>query len=208
VNSQPYLGIAWALLGVLVFRFRAVQRELVNTTSALVVSIFLSEIVIYHINETAGLAFWIASGVALVTVYAFRFRRKTDKQAIEYIKGLAIMLIALYPLNFYWWSFFTNDQYLVLSLISVIVPAAGFVYTYHRFILKPIEMKRKFVVILVVQTIGILMFLVFALYQQTLAQNALMQAEAQARLADKNALEVQEVRTELSELQKKLTDCD
>jgi hypothetical protein len=134
-----------------------------------------------YVGEKVAWTIWAISGLALMATYALRFRKKANKQVIDYLKGCSIILIILYPIHFKAWMLITNNPRMVSSLLILIIPMiVGIVYTYDRFILKPREMKKKFVVILVAQTIAILMLLVFTLYQQTLTQNALIQVSSRS----------------------------
>jgi glucose dehydrogenase len=198
--EEPYLGILCGIVGVFLFRFRNPQQDFLNTLSILTLIIFLDELVLFHFDELLGFAIWLLAGASLIIVYFLRFQRKQKRNAIDWLKVFAVGLIAVYPIGFYSWYFYQRGWFLFSSLSPVILPIVFLIFIYDRLILNPTSMKRKFVLILAAQSVAILMFIVFAFYQRTLAEYARMSAAEEGAQAQQSQQEVRE-------LQQRLKDC-
>ena len=162
VTAQvPFIGLAHGLIGIILFRFRNSNRDNLNLISLTTGLIFLTEVLIFKTTETIGLVTWFISGLGLFIAYGLRFEKKTDKETIDYLKLIAIGLVVCYPINFYSYNWYSNKWDSLIAFGYLIVPISGTIYFYDRWILKPEKMKRKFMIILVVQTVLILVALAY-----------------------------------------------
>jgi hypothetical protein len=198
VTAQtPYIGLAHGLIGIFLFRFRNPNKDYINLISFATGTIFLTEIVFFKTTETIGLITWFISGVGLLTMYGLRFRNKTDKDTLDYFKCLAIGLVVCYPINFYTYNWYSNKWDILIALGYLIVPISGTIYFYDRWILKPEKMKRKFVTVLIIQTVLILTALAFGFVKNAEKERMTEMADRNAKLADENAMKANELREEL-----------
>ena len=191
VTAQtPYIGLAHGLIGIILFRYKNSNKDNLDIISLATAFVFLTEILFFKTTETIGLMTWFMSGLGLVIAYGLRFKRKIEKETIDYLKLVAIGLVICYPINFYTYNWYLNKWDILIALGYLIVPIGGTIYFYDRWILKPEKMKRKFVIVLVVQTILILTALVFGLVKNT-------ENERMTKLADENAKKAIELKVEL-----------
>src|SRR6185369_7290571 len=154
VTAQiPFIGLIHGLIGVFLFRFRNGDKNWINTISFATIGVFGTEILFFKVNEKAGLVTWGLFGIGLLVAYWLRFINKKEKEVIDFLKLIAIGLVACYPLNFYSWTWRQNNWGILIALGFLIVPVSGTIYIYDRWILKPEKMKKKFVTILIVQTV-------------------------------------------------------
>lgn len=174
--ETPYIGVFHGLIGVFLFRFRNTNRDWINMISLATIGIFVIEILFLKINETTGLMIWGISGLALLFAYGNRFKNKTDKGVIEFLKLIAIGLVACYPINFYSWTWHQNNWDILIALGYLIVPVSGTIYIYDRWILKPEKMKKKFVITLIIQSVFILVAMIYAYVQKGVADENLREA--------------------------------
>ena len=194
VTAQtPFIGLAHGLIGVLLFRLKNYNKDYINLVSAFTLTIFISEIFFFKVNETSGLIIWAISGLGLLTTYGLRFKSKKQKEVIDYLKLTAIGLVICYPINFYTQNWYLHKWDILIAFGDLIVPISGTIYFYDRWILKPEQMKRKFVTILVIQTILILVALTYGFVKN--AEKVRM-----TELADENAKKA-------IELSEKLENC-
>jgi hypothetical protein len=193
----PYIGLVHGLIGVFLFRFRNANKDLINTISVATIGIFVTEIVFFEVNETIGLLTWGIFGLGLLTAYGLRFKNKRDKQIIDFLKLIAIGLVICYPLNFFAWTLHKNNLDILIALDYLIVPLTGTIYFYDRWILKPEKMKTKFVTILIIQSVIILIALIYAFVQNGIAIEMRQEAARAQQQANENAEKARELSVRL-----------
>lgn len=198
--ETPYIGLVYGLIGVLLFRFQNSNKNYLDLIGISTLALFASELLFFKVNEISGLIVWGVSGLGLISFYLLRHLNKEYKRTIDYLKILAIVLVACYPLNFYTLEWFNNKWDVLIVLGYLILPIAGTIYLYDRWILKPDQMKTKFIITLVTQTILLFMFLVFAIFQHT-------EAKRQESLAIENAKEAQSISIRLDQITEDLEKC-
>lgn len=198
--ETPYIGLVYGLIGVLLFRFQNSNKNYLDLVSISTLALFASELLFFKVNEISGLIAWGLSGLGLISFYLLRHLNNERKRTINYLKILAIVLVACYPLNFYTLEWFNNKWDVLIVLGYLILPIAGTIYLYDRWILKPDQMKTKFIIALVTQTILLFMFLIFAIFQHT-------EAKRQESLAVEIASEAQAISARLDKLTEDLEKC-
>jgi hypothetical protein len=202
------------VIGVYLFRFRNTNRDWINTISIATIGIFVTGILFFETTEKAGLVTWAISSSALLFAYAMRFKNKSHKEVIDFFKLIAIVLVACYPINFYAWILLENNLIILFAISFLIIPVAGTVYLYDRWILTPEKMKKRFVITLVAQSVFILFALTYAYVQKGIADENLRQAkmaqaeaEKQKKIADEKQLEAEAQAKQSEELRTKLEKC-
>jgi hypothetical protein len=158
------LDLFYGVLGAILFRIRNEQTHYQNWISGFLIGLFLSQALFVYGIEIVGQIVWIISAIGLSVTYLLRFTRKVGRTTIDFLKLVCIGLLIIYPITFYtivsmpgeYWGILRS---LTLSFVAVI-------YIYDRWVLKKGSMKRKFVVILVAQTLLILLLFTFALFQR------------------------------------------
>lgn len=194
---MQYIGLAHGVIGIILFRFRNPNRDNLNVISIATCLLFLSEIAFFKIAEPIGLGTWFIAATGLLIAYGFRFKRKEAKTAIDYMKFAVIVLVACYPINFYTLSWYANDLTILIAIGYLIVPMGGATYLYDRWILKPEKMKRKFVTVLIIQTVLIFITLAFAFVRNAEKVRTEEIAAKLEKLATENARKAHELRKEL-----------
>lgn len=180
------------LIAVAAFQFRNPQKALLNTVSVLVFLLFLAKGLMH--SYTWAMWLWIIASVGLFASYLFRFRQKDAVNVLDYIKWIGVLFLLLYPAALFrfpdprlWASYVVSD---------LTVPFLAAIYLYDRWILKPEKMKKKFVIILSVQTVLILVMLTFALFQRALAERYRDKASEQAAIASEQRMQAEMAREE------------
>ena len=119
-----------------------------------------------YLDELTGQIAWTLSAVGLTIFYLKRFASKPDKTNIDVVKILGLVMLIIYPLPFA--SIFNienSSTWIVLNSLTISI--LGTILIYDRWILKPSTMKKKFVTILVIQSIIIFFLLIYAFIQKT-----------------------------------------
>jgi hypothetical protein len=135
-------------------------------------------------------AIWGVSSIGLFSAYLLRFRRKSNRNTIDYVKLIAVLtfpFIQMLPPGFP-----SSDYFPVWSLVVTFFVLVT--YVYDRIILNNNDMNGKYIAILIGQSLLILMFLVYALVQRTQAikqREIAIEAQAQAEENERRALESQ-----------------
>jgi uncharacterized protein YlxW (UPF0749 family) len=87
----------------------------------------------------------------------------------------------------------------------------GAIYIYDRLILKPETMKRKFIIVLVIQTILIAMFFIYAFVQKLVADKQTERAyelEQRAIESEKKSIKLyNDLNKEVDKLKEELKNC-
>lgn len=158
------LDFFYGLLGALLFRIRNEQPDYQNWIFGFVTGLFLSQALFVYGIETVGQIIWAISAMGLGLAYFLRFNRKARRTLIDFLKPACIGLLIIYPITFYTIVRLPGEQWGILR--SVTLPFVAVIYIYDRWILKKENMKRKFVIILVAQTVLILLLFTFAVIQK------------------------------------------
>ena len=146
-----------AVIGILIFVYKNPHKKLITWTSLFILIIFLSEWFLYFWDELVGQLIWIVGMLGLVVSYYLRFRTKETKDTWDYFKWTGVMLIILYP-----WTVYENDDlWTVLRLVTF--PLLTTMFVYDRFVFKPERMKKRFLIILIVQSLLLLLIFTYAI---------------------------------------------
>jgi hypothetical protein len=158
--------------------------------SGSVLTLFVSRSLIDVVSW--GPIIWIIGALSFLTTYYLRFKRKTKRGLIDKIKWIGVVVLVIYPMAI----LDLPDKYRLFSyLVSLLtVPLLATIYLYDRWILKPEKMKRKFIVILSVQTFLILVMLTYSVIQKAEADSQRLNAERQRVAAEKLLQELKSVR--------------
>lgn len=138
-----------------------------------------------------GIYFWVATAIGLGTTYILRFVKKKEVRRFDWLKLAGVMALALYPLSAY--HFDGQLATLEYYLENLIIPVVGTIYVYDRLILNT-DMKKRYVVILGIQSIIILLMLTFSIVQKAEADKQVMRAENERVRAEKLEYELTELR--------------
>lgn len=191
-----YLDLGYAILGVLLFRFRNPDKRFENLISVFFITLFASQLIYFYINSLTGQVVWAISSVAFLLLFFLRLkRREVTSTAMEYLRFIAVILLVLYPIPFY--SVLNNvikSELLILYYIRPITfLIAAIIFIYSRWILKPGFMKKKFVITLLsAQSILIVLLLMYAFVQKAEAdaqRSTALESQMQAREAMEKAIE-------------------
>ncbi len=191
----------YGLVGTFLFIFRNPDKKGIYPVSLFTVGLFISQMAYFYLGTLSGQIIWAISGIGLLTCYAVRFTNKRQKGIIEFLKVLGVILLTIYPLPFYSLArvddsnFWTVTRMLTFAVLMTI-------YLYDRWILKPEHMRKKYIVILVGQSILILLMLVFSFVQKAEADRSREVAEQhriQAVESEKRAVEMKRKYDELVE---------
>lgn len=192
-------GIIIGLVGAILFRIRNDDKRFLNILSALIFLIFLSETLFLTVFDyPVALTYSIITGGLFLVFYFIRYAKKDKKVFIDYLKVIAVLLISAYPISFmypYNWG---------EIVVFIAAPFSFIIYIYDRFILKPETMKKKFVIILAIQTILLGLFFIYAFVQKLEADTQREIAEMMQQETEKNqAL----MNARLKEMEEKLENC-
>jgi hypothetical protein len=203
--SPIEVHLAYAVVIIFLFVFRNPVRDYLYPISVFILGLFVSQVAFDLDAELASQITWTVSALGLVTFYLLRFRRKPLRGISEYLKVGAILLLAIYPLPFYTLVYVGDGYYwTVLRMLTFFILAT--VYFYDRWILKPEEMKKKYLVVLVGQTLLILLMLMYAFVQRSEANRQRELAESLRITAEEAALKAQQVQKAYEELRQKSED--
>ena len=181
-----YIDFVYGILGVLLFRFRNPDENFQNIISVSLLGLFVSQLIYVHLNELTGFITWIMAAIGLSSSFLVRLKRKEVLTAIDYLKPLALILLIIYPLPFYYvldgvWQPAIKFIAYPRPLTFLIV---GMLFVYSRWILKPGFMKTKYTLaIIVVQSVMILLLLMHAFVQKAEAEKQHLRAEAEMQRA-------------------------
>jgi hypothetical protein len=102
---------------------------------------------------------WIAGGVGLVIFYSLRLSRKQTNSSMAFIKWVGVILLIAYPA-----TYISIDSSFILAqqlLNALTLPVLGFIKLYDLYVFNPQLMKKKFIVILSIQTVLILLLFIY-----------------------------------------------
>jgi hypothetical protein len=176
---------------VILFRYKNSQRDLVDVVSILVTGLFASKAILELTGW--GFYFWVVTAIGLGTAYLLRFIKKKEIGRFDWLKLAGVILLTLYPLS----AFDFEGQYRIHEyyLGNLIIPVVGTIYVYDRLVLNT-EMKRKYIIILSIQSIVILLMLAFSIAQKAEADRQVIRAESERERADRLQYELTKLRTD------------
>lgn len=177
-EDAPYW--IYGTIGVILFRFWNKDKTYINLISVFAAGLIASQSLTSYTDIQNTEIIWAISSAGILVFYSLRFKRKPEKQIIDYAKIGGVMLLIIYPIPF--WILF---QLVITPAWHLLLFATPFVlasiFVYDRLILKPESMKKKFTIILLVQTIVIFALFIFAIIQKMEADRLAEEAERQRR---------------------------
>jgi hypothetical protein len=203
----PETGIIIGLIGAILFRIRNADKRFLNIISGLILLIFSFDFLyIVVLDNKQGLIYSFTVGGLLIIFYSIRFTKKDKRQTIDYLKLVAVLLISIHP-----FSFIYQDSYWGQVIGFIAIPFSFIIYLYDRFILKPETMKKKFIIILTIQTVLIGLFLIYAFIQKLEADKQLeysMMERDRAVILQKEAEELRaKMDEEINKLKEEIKNC-
>lgn len=195
------LDFFYGLLGAILFRVRNDQTDYQNWIFGFVIGLFLSQALFVYGIETIGQIIWVISAMGLGLAYFLRFNRKVRRTTIDFLKVACIVLLIIYPITFYTIFPIGGENWGILR--SLTLPFIAVIYIYDRWVLKKENMKRKFVIALVAQTLLILVFFTFALFQKAEADKQRELAVELAKRAEEERFNAEKIRMQLDSLKEK-----
>jgi hypothetical protein len=199
------LDLFYGLLGAILFRIRNEQTHYQNWIFGFVIGLFLSQALFVYGSEIVSQIIWVISASGLGVAYFLRFIRKVSRTTIDFLKLACIVLLIIYPITFYTIVPLPGEYWGILRPLTL--PCVAVIYIYDRWVLKKENMKRKFVIVLVAQTLLILALFTFALIQKAEADKqreiAVEQRELaveQAKRAEKERFIREKIRLQLDSL--------
>jgi hypothetical protein len=179
-------------VAVILFQYGNPQKRLLNFVSVFVLALFLSKALI-EIYEW-GFSFWIASAIAFSVSYSFRFVRKEIKRPFDWFKILGAMFVIFYPLSTD--KFDYELRTVGYFLDNLTIPILAIIHVYDRLIVKP-QMKKRYIIILSVQTAIIVLLLTFSILQKAEKDKQTMRAMEERERALELEFELQRMKTEI-----------
>lgn len=177
-EDEPYW--IYGTIGVILFRFWNKDKTYINLISVFAAGLIASQsLTSYTVIQNTEII-WAISSAGIFVFYSLRFKRKSEKQIIDYVKIGGVMLLIIYPIPF--WILF---QLVITPFWHLLLYATPFIlasiFVYDRMILKPEPMKKKFTIILLIQTVLIFALFIFAIIQKMEADRLAEEAERQRR---------------------------
>jgi hypothetical protein len=174
------------VLALIFLRYRNSQKNLLDVVSACVLLLFVSR----GLMELFwwGKVVWATGSLGLLISYYLRFKCKDPLQLFDWVKWTGVMLLIIYPV-----IDFGDPVSNVIGHLAI--PILASLYVYDRWIFNPEKMKKRFVVILSIQTLLILLFFSYAIIQKA-------EADVQRQNADiERSRSVQRIKDLTQELQ-------
>jgi hypothetical protein len=172
------------ILGIFLFRYNNPRRKYVNSISGFILTLFSGQIIIdYNIlPHQLDQIIWISSVIGLLIFYLLRFISKENKEFIDYLKLFALVLLIIYTAPFY--EIYSSNNHSASALHHSTFIIILLIYIYDRWILK--TMNRKFVITLVAQSVAILLLLIYAFFQKSIADEQTRLAQLNQTIAQEN----------------------
>lgn len=195
------IDLVYGIIGVFLFIYKNPDKRFLYLISFFVIGLFTSQLVYIYVDIFPGQVIWIISASGLLISYAIRLTYRRERDFFDLLKTVGVLLLIIYPLPFYslvgvgdgvFWTVVR------LSTFSIVLT----VYLYDRWILKPEKMKRKFLIVLVGQSVLILLMLMYSFVQHAEAVKQREIAEEQSREADKMRQQMLNIEIKYQELVK------
>lgn len=199
--DSPGLDLIFGLVGIILFNYRNPDKKGLVIISVFLAGLFISQILYLTIGNLTGIIVYIISSLGLLITYIDRFNNKPEKRVIELLKMGGILLLIIYPFPFYdllsigRYNFLAVTRELTFYILITI-------YVYDRWVLKPEMMKKKFIIVLVVQSLAILLMLTFSIMQRAKADESTQRAfelSMEVNAEKMRALEIEKKYNELLE---------
>jgi hypothetical protein len=190
--NSPEIELLYGLFGIACFIFQNPNRRHIYPISFLVLGLFVSQIAYVYLNELSGQIIWGISALGLSSCYFLRFKSKISKGFLEYLKILGVILLIIYPLPFYSLTHVGGGMFWI-AIRMLTFSILGTIYFYDRWILNREAMKKRYVVVLVAQSVVILLMLSYAFVQKA-------EADRQREVAEQNERKANEMQKRYQEL--------
>lgn len=186
------IDLVFGLIWILFFIFKDPDERFLYLTSLFVFVLFISQLIYFYVDILAGQIVWIVSASGFLFCYATRLNDLREGRILGFLKMMGALLLAIYPSPFY--SLVNVGDGIFWTLVRPSTfPILVTVYLYDRWILKPEQMKKKYLVVLVGQSILILLMLMYSFVQKAEADRQRWRAAEQQR----NAAEMREKALEI-----------
>lgn len=183
-------SIIIGLVGTLLFRFRNPDKHYLNLVSVGILLVSSLPLSYFIVGGQIGFYLCWLSVLVLIVAYILRFLSKNPKGLIEYIKLFAAFLFSASPvMRIEYFTWLQKGWHIPMAFQNLVIPIAGIVFVYDRWILKPEPMKKKFIIVLVLQTLLILIAFLYAFVQQIEASKNADEAIRQRNLAEVSKME-------------------
>lgn len=157
--NEPLSNIVFAVFAVFFLLYKNQERHFIFPVASCVFLVLTSVAFVPYMSWLFFLL-WTASGVGLTIFYTFRFLKRGTKSSFDVVRWLGVILLITYPASYiYINDSFTSTQQVLNVLI---LPVLGFIKLYDIYVFSPQIMKKKFVIILIFQTVLIILLLIFA----------------------------------------------
>ena len=174
------------------------QTDYQNWIFGFVIALFLSQALFVYGSEIMGQIVWVISATGLGVAYFLRFTRKVSRTMIDFLKLACVVLLIIYPITFYTIMPLPGEHWEILR--SLTLPFVAVIYIYDRWVLKKENMKRKFIIVLVAQTVLIIVFFTFALIQKAEADKQRKLAVELTKRAEEERFNPEKIRMRLDSL--------
>jgi hypothetical protein len=195
------IDLLYGLIGTFLFIFRNPDKRYIHLISIFTIGLFISQIAYFYFDVLPGQVIWVVSALGLLVFYSIRLKRRREQGIMEIFKVVGLMLLIIYPLPFYSVANVGESNiWTTIRMLTFFILAT--IYLYDRFILKPEKMKRKYIIVLVAQSVLILLLLTFSFVQKAEADKSRQLAEEQRMQAiemEKKAVEIKAKYEELVE---------
>lgn len=196
-EDEPYW--IYGTIGVILFRFWNKDKTYINLISIFAAGLIASQFLVSYIVIQNAEIVWAISSAGILVFYSLRFKRKPEKQVIDYIKIGGVLLLITYPIPF--WILF---QLIITPCWHVILDTTPFIlasiFIYDRLVLKPEPMKKKFTIMLLIQTVIIFLLFTYALVQKMEANRLVKEAERQRREVENQQKLIHAMQVRLDEM--------
>jgi hypothetical protein len=189
-------------IGAFLFLFKNPDKNYKTLIFTFTVGLFASQTAYIYLDQhLPGQILWVTSTAGLLIFYPIRLKGKQHKEIIDFIKPIGLILLIIYPIPFF--SLVPvgqSDLWAVINIMTFYV--LGTIYIYDRLILK--NMKKKFIIVLVIQTVLIGLFFVYALVQR---QETVKQQELALESEKKSVQLYLDLNKEIERLKEQIKNC-